>query len=200
MNRRKSLAIGGQILGASALAAVTARLFSHPNKDSIPQKRRFAWQINPEKCFACGRCASACVRKPSAAKAVNNIKACNNCVACYGHIADPYMESEKIDSEGKRVCPVDAVKRINLTGEIDGYFEYQQDHAQCIGCARCVRQCKAHNDEYASMFMIIRPDLCLGCNECSIAQKCPANAIERIPLEAASTFKHPLPENLSSYL
>ena len=200
MNRRKYLAIGGQVLGASILSALTVRLFSHPNKNALPQKRRFAWQIDPEKCVACGQCATACVRKPSAAKAVNNIKACNNCVACYGHIADPYMDSDKIDSEGERVCPVDAVKRINLTGEVDGYFEYQQDHSLCIGCAQCVKQCKAHNDANASMFLMIRPDLCLGCNECAIARKCPAGAIVRVPTEAATTFRHPLPENLPSFM
>ena len=39
------------------------------------------------------------------------------------------------------------------------------------------------------MFLIIRPDLCLGCNECSIATKCPAGAIERIPREPADDFR-----------
>ncbi|MBN2686521.1 MAG: 4Fe-4S binding protein [Pontiellaceae bacterium] len=194
MNRRKTLKIAGQLIGVSALGTLGARLFSAPAEDAVftTQKRRYAWQINPEKCTACGRCATHCVRKPSAAKAVNNLKACNNCVACYGHIADPDLESEMIDS-GKRICPVDAVQRFNLTGEIDGYFEYKQDHAKCIGCARCVKQCVKHNQELASMFMIIRPDLCLGCNECSIAKACPSQAIERVPLEAASTFQYPLP-------
>jgi ferredoxin len=31
------------------------------------------------------------------------------------------------------------------------------------------------------MFLIIRPDLCLGCNACSIADVCPSGAIERVP-------------------
>ena len=39
------------------------------------------------------------------------------------------------------------------------------------------------------MFMIIRPDLCLGCNACDIARACPHDAVERIPREAADAFR-----------
>lgn len=196
MNRRNMLRIAGQVFGASVLGALGIRIFSHPDKDAIPQKRRFAWQIDPGKCIACGRCATACVRTPSAAKAVNNFKACNNCVVCYGHITDLDIESEKIDSEGRRVCPVDAVKRVNLTGEVDGYFEYRQDHSRCIGCSQCVSRCAEHNGDRASMFMIIRPDLCVGCNECTIATQCPSDAVVRVPRENVSTFQYPLPDGM----
>jgi ferredoxin len=39
------------------------------------------------------------------------------------------------------------------------------------------------------MFLVIRPDLCLGCNECSIAVACPHDAIERIPREPVDDYR-----------
>ena len=39
------------------------------------------------------------------------------------------------------------------------------------------------------MFLVIRPDLCLGCNDCAIAAVCPHDAIERIPRESADDFR-----------
>ncbi|MBN2162697.1 MAG: 4Fe-4S binding protein [Pontiellaceae bacterium] len=189
MNRRKMLRYAGELLGAGSLGAMAWRIFSSPSEDAefIAQSRRFAWQIDPDKCRSCGLCATACVRKPSAAKAVNDQKKCSNCVVCYGHISDSHIASEKIDSEGQRVCPVDAVKRTNFSGGADGMFLYEQHHDECIGCAKCVKRCNEHGS--ASMFMIIRPDLCLGCNECAIATACPHNAVLRIPRESVDNYR-----------
>jgi len=179
----------GHLLGAAALTGAAARILSKPSEEAefIPQNRRFAWQIDPAKCSACGLCETACVRKVSAVKAVNDQKKCSNCVVCYGHINDNTVASEKIDSEGKRVCPVDAVTRKNFEGGVDGTFIYDQNPALCIACGKCVEACNGHGNN--SMFLIIRPDLCFGCNECEIAKVCPENAIERIPCEPVDTFR-----------
>lgn len=188
-SRRTFLNLAGHVAGGTALAGAGVRLFSPPAKDAefIPQARRFAWQIDPNKCLYCGRCETACVRKPSAAKAINDPKKCSNCVVCYGHITNKNIESDRIDSHGERVCPHDAVLRRNFCGGPDGMFLYAHDHGRCTGCSKCVKECTEKGT--ASMFMIIRPDLCLGCNECSIAAACPHEAIEHIPREPADDFK-----------
>ncbi|VGO14476.1 hypothetical protein PDESU_03038 [Pontiella desulfatans] len=188
MKRRNHLRIVGQLLGISVLGGAAARIFSPPSEDAefVAQGRRFAWQIIPGKCRHCGICETACVRKPSAVKALNDPKKCSNCVVCYGHITDTHIDSNKIDSEGDRVCPVNAVTRINFSGGADGMFLYAQDPKRCIGCGKCVKRCNHHGTE--SMFLAIRPDLCLGCNECAIALACPHDAIERIPRETVDDY------------
>ena len=189
MKRRKALRIAGQLLGASSLCGVGWRVFSPPAEDAdfIAQGRRFAWQVDPEKCEYCGLCETACVRKPSAVKALNDQKKCSNCVVCYGHITDTHIDSDKIDTEGERVCPVDAVARKNFSGGVDGMFLYSNDAKLCIACSKCVKRCNEHGTK--SMFLAIRPDLCLGCNECAIAVACPHDAIERIPREAVDDYR-----------
>lgn len=188
-SRRKSLETASHLLGIAALGGAVARIFSPPSKDAefIAQGRRFAWQIDPEKCQYCGACETACVRKPSAVKALNDPRKCSNCVVCYGHIADSKIDSDKIDSEGKRVCPVGAVERKNFSGGVDGMFLYTQDPKKCVGCGKCVKRCNEHGTK--SMFLVIRPDLCLGCNECAIAVACPYDAIERIPREPVDDYR-----------
>lgn len=187
-SRRNFMRIAGYAVGSATLAGATVRIFSPPAEEAefIPQARRFAWQIDPEKCQYCGLCETACVRKPSAVKAVNDPKKCSNCVVCYGHISDSKIESTKIDSDGKRVCPYDAVQRKNFSGGLDGLFLYSHDHAACTGCGKCVEACNVHGT--GSMFLAIRPDLCFGCNECAIAVACPHDAIERIPREPVDDF------------
>lgn len=188
-SRRNYLRRGGQLLGAALLGGAAWRAFSPPSDeaDFIAQGRRFAWQIDPDKCTSCGVCETACVRKPSAVKALNDPKKCSNCVVCYGHITETHIDSDKIDSEGNRVCPVNAVTRINFSGGVDGMFLYAQDPKLCIACGLCVKRCNNHGTE--SMFLAIRPDLCLSCNECAIAIACPHDAIERIPREAVDDYR-----------
>ncbi|MDF7824220.1 4Fe-4S binding protein [Pontiellaceae bacterium B12227] len=188
-SRRNYLRLGGQLLGAVTLGGAAFRLFSPPSEeaDFVAQARRFAWQIDPEKCTSCGLCETSCVRKPSAVKALNDPKKCSNCVVCYGHITETHIDSDKIESEGHRVCPVNAVTRINFSGGTDGMFLYAQDPKLCIACGQCTRRCNHHGTR--SMFLAIRPDLCLGCNECAIAVACPHDAIERIPREPVDDYR-----------
>lgn len=178
-----------QLIGATALGSAVWRIFSPPAEDAefIAQGRRFAWQIDPDKCLSCGLCETTCVRKPSAVKAVNDTKKCSNCVVCYGHITDTHIDSDKIESQGERVCPNEAVMRENFSGGVDGMFLYSNDPKRCTGCGKCTDRCNTYGTK--SMFLVIRPDLCLGCNECSIAVACPHDAIERIPRESVDDYR-----------
>ncbi len=189
IERKEFLRRSGHALGLGVLVSISARLLMKPSDDAdfIAQGRRFAWQIDPDKCQSCGLCATSCVRKPSAVKAVNDPKKCSNCVVCYGHITDSKIDSDQIDTAGERVCPVDAVSRKNFSGGVDGMFLYSNDPKRCIGCGRCTKRCNEHGSQ--SMFLMIRPDLCLGCNECTIAIACPHDAIERVPRESVDDYR-----------
>ncbi len=176
--RRKFIRFGGQLVGASLLGGAAWRVFtgSDPEAAFSQPKGPYVWRINPEKCTFCGLCETACVRKPSAVKAVNDQKKCSYCVACYGHISELSVASELIQSQGVRVCAHDAVRRVEFSGGKDGYHLYTIDDAKCTACGKCTKRCNQLGTK--SMFLIIRPDLCLGCNRCTIAAVCPEGAIE----------------------
>ncbi len=177
--RRSFLKTAGTAACGIALAGVAGRVISaHQKEETEGPKSRYVWQIDPAKCAFCDICETACVRTPSAVKAVNDQKKCSFCVVCYGHISNKQIESDKIMSHGERICPHDAVTRENYSGGKDGYFIYDIDHGLCTGCSKCAKECNAKGTK--SMFMIIRPDLCLNCNSCNIADHCPENAIDRL--------------------
>ena len=176
--RRKFLRLGGQFAGASVLGAAAWRVFTGCDPEAVFSQPvgPYVWRINPDKCTFCGLCESACVRTPSAVKAVNDQKKCSYCVACYGHLADLRVSSERIQDKGERVCPYDAVRREEFSGGKDGYHIYTIDDAKCTACGKCTKRCNQLGTK--SMFLIIRPDLCLGCNRCTIAAVCPDDAVE----------------------
>ena len=189
MNRRKFLHWLGRSLGLMTLGGIVWRVMTtkRPEAEFIQPSHRYGWQIDPEKCRFCSLCETACVRKPSAVKAVNDQKKCSYCVVCYGHISDRQIASNQINSHGQRICPYDAVERKRFSGGIEGYYLYTVDSKRCTGCGRCVSECNRHGSR--SMFLIIRPDLCLGCNDCSIAKVCPQQAVERVPMGAVDDFR-----------
>jgi electron transport complex protein RnfB len=187
-SRRDFLRKTGQLACAGFLGGIVYRVFADKSFDSEDQPQtRYAWQINHDKCTYCGQCETACVRKPSAVKAVNDQKKCSFCVVCYGHITNKLIESSKIETDGKKVCPHNAVKRKNYCGGLDGYYIYSVDDKRCVGCAKCVERCNFEGNQ--SMFLIIRPDLCLGCNDCDIAKQCPSQAIERIHISPEDDYR-----------
>ena len=186
VSRRGFLVQGGRAVAVAALGATTYRLVAGRSADSDFERppARYAWRIDPQKCTFCGKCEIACVRKPSAVKAVNDQKKCSNCVVCHGHLLDEDTPTEKIDTEGRKVCPYGAVSRRNFGGD---YYIYTIDDSYCVGCGKCAKRCD--DDGSQSMFLIIRPDLCLNCNQCNIALECPAGAIERIPLSPEDNYR-----------
>jgi electron transport complex protein RnfB len=178
--RRAFIQFGGQWIGTAVLGGVAWRVFSgaNPEAEFSQPKGPYVWRINLDKCTFCGKCETACVRKPSAVKAVNDQVKCSYCVACYGHLADLTISSDRIASEGRRVCPYDAVLRKEFSGGKDGYHLYTIDQDRCTACGKCTKRCNELGTK--SMFLIIRPDLCIGCNRCAIATVCPDHAIELV--------------------
>jgi Na+-translocating ferredoxin:NAD+ oxidoreductase subunit B len=187
-NRRKFIINAGRAACGLAIGGLAYRVVGSNLKSDEPGPvTRHAWQINLDKCTACGLCKTLCVRTPSAVKAVNDQKKCSFCVVCYGHISNDRIASDKIMSEGKRVCPVDAVKRNDYTHKPEGYFIYEIDDNLCDACGKCVERCTKKGTR--SMFLIIRPDLCTNCNSCNIAVRCPEKAVDKVFIGSEDDFK-----------
>lgn len=188
-DRRRFLRQVGRGLGAAFLAGTAGRVLLGAGRGSGQPPDRWVWWIDPNRCTFCGRCATACVRRPSAVKAVNDPKLCSNCVVCYGHIFNRNAPSDQIDLQPK-VCPLDAVRRTHFSGGLEGYYLYDIRPELCNACGLCARECNRHGSK--SMFLVIRPDLCLDCAECAIADDCPPGAIVRAPLGAVTDFRGPV--------
>jgi electron transport complex protein RnfB len=186
--RRNFLVNAGRVACGLVLGGAAYRVLSaYASEETAGPKSHWVWQIDPQKCAFCDKCEKSCVRKPSAVKAVNDQLKCSYCVVCYGHISDRYIASDKIDTEGRRVCPYDAVTRKNYSGGKDGYFIYDIDDKKCTGCGLCAKECNKKGTK--SMYMIIRPDLCLLCNNCNIADVCPEGAVEKLWFGPEDNFR-----------
>ena len=61
------------------------------------------------------------------------------------------------------------------------------DEDLCIGCAKCVAGCDAFGN--GSLQLQVSHDICVNCNECSIARHCPAEAFSRVPSGSPNIFK-----------
>jgi electron transport complex protein RnfB len=140
------------------------------------------WQIDPDKCIACGNCATYCVLVPSAVKCVHAFAMCGYCDLCTGFF-EPDPNALNTGAENQ-LCPAAAIERTFVE---DPYYEYVIDESKCIGCGRCVKGCAAFGN--ASLFLQIRHDRCANCNECAIAAACPAEAIRRVPAHAPYLLK-----------
>ncbi len=137
-------------------------------------KDDFVWQIDPDKCVHCGKCATACVLTPSAVKCVHTYAICGYCDLCSGYFV---KDAAKLDTGAEnQLCPSGAIKRTFVE---DPYFEYTIDESKCIGCSRCVYGCSSFGN--GSLYLQVRHDRCKNCNQCAIATACPADAFKRVP-------------------
>lgn len=132
------------------------------------------WQIDPELCTQCGLCDTGCVLQPSAVKAVHAYALCGYCNLCFGVYRDK-RTGDETSVENAR-CPVDALKRTVIEPP---YHEIAVDESACIGCALCVRGCNQFGN--GSLYLQIRHDRCVNCNQCALAHACPPGAIKRVP-------------------
>ena len=164
---------GGCLLGAGILLGGFA-------KES--QGKKYVWQIDPYKCIACGNCATYCVLEESAVKCVHAYAMCGYCDLCTGYF-EPEPKSLDTGAENQ-LCPTGAIKRSFVE---DPYYEYTIDEKLCIGCGKCVKGCNAFGN--GSLFLQVRHDRCVNCNECSIAASCPSGAFRRVPLEEPYIIK-----------
>ena len=102
------------------------------------------WQIDPDKCVGCGKCAINCVLDESAVKCVQCFDMCGYCDICTGYLATQYQQ---VDTAAEnQLCPTDAIVR-TLIEEKAGqrFYEYTIEVAQCIGCGVCVKGCALMN-------------------------------------------------------
>lgn len=146
------------------------------------EQTEMVWQIDPYTCAACGNCATYCVLEESAVKCVQVYEICGYCDFCPGYfepganVLEPGAENE--------LCPTGAIKRAFIE---EPYYEYTIDEPLCIGCAKCVEGCAAFGN--GSLFLQVRHDRCLNCNECSIAVACPSGAFRRVPADQPYLLK-----------
>ncbi len=132
------------------------------------------WQLDPNICIQCERCAVNCVLPHSAVKCVHSYSMCGYCDLCSGYL-QPGAKSRDTGAESQ-LCPSGAIKRSFVE---EPYFEYTIDEELCIGCGKCVKGCGSFGN--GSLYLQARHDRCLNCNECSIARSCPSGAWRRVP-------------------
>lgn len=147
------------------------------------RKKNTVWQIDPAKCVQCEHCATSCVLTPSAVKCVQSYPICGYCRLCFGYFQPnaPQLTS----AAENQLCPTDAIERLFVE---DPYWEYNIKEDKCIGCAKCVKACEMFGN--ASFYLQVRHDLCVNCNDCSIARQCPADAWSRVPADQPYKLKH----------
>ncbi len=185
LDRRKFLHQGARFSLALALGGAGVLAI----KNSSPEK--FVWQIDPFKCTQCGRCATDCVLHTSAVKCVHAYDLCGYCDLCGGY-SKPDANSLDTGAENQ-LCPTAAIKRKFIE---DPYFEYEIVEDLCIGCGKCVKGCTDFGN--GSLHLQIRHDICVNCNECSIARVCPSDAISRVPASKPYMIKGDFTQNTES--
>ena len=169
-SRRRFLREGFWVASLATLGAAAAAVLGKSRK----AKAKYVWQLDPAKCIACGNCATHCVLNESAVKCVHAYAMCGYCDLCSGYL-QPGAKSRDTGAESQ-LCPTGAIKRTFVE---DPYFEYWIDEELCIGCGKCVKGCSSFGN--GSLYLQVRHDLCLNCNECSIARSCPSQAYRRVP-------------------
>jgi electron transport complex protein RnfB len=210
IDRRGFLVGGVRVAGAIGLVGVAGLRAAWKG-----QPRDYLWQIDPDKCIACDKCQTQCVLDPSAVRAVQCYPLCGYCDVCTGYF--PTSDFELSTAAENQLCPTGAIKR-EFIEEQPGvrYFEYNidikrrlieeragvqyveytiNDEEKCIGCAKCVKGCALMN---GSLYMQVRHDLCVNCNECAIAIACPPQAFCRVPADRPVLLKRKAREALES--
>lgn len=172
-NRRDLLRLGAAAIATGTLGFATA---------SKRAEKQTVWQLDPNKCVQCGNCALNCVLSPSAVKCVHAYDICGYCKLCGGY---HQPNAEEIDTAAEnQLCPTAAIKRTFIE---DPFYQYTIDEELCIGCAKCVKGCASFGN--GSLFLQVRHDRCLNCNECAIAATCPADAFKRVPIDEPYLLK-----------
>ena len=138
---------------------------------------RLVWQIDPDQCIACDRCQTHCVLDISAVKSVQCFALCGYCDVCTGYF--PTRDFLLATGAENQLCPTGAITRRFIEAQAgERFFEYTINESLCIGCGKCVAGCRHMN---GSLYLQVRHDRCLNCNECAIAVACPTQAFRRLP-------------------
>jgi Na+-translocating ferredoxin:NAD+ oxidoreductase subunit B len=163
---------GACVAGLGVTVGLTARGRGH---------KQMVWQIDPELCTQCGNCATYCVLEDSAVKCVQSYAMCGYCDLCTGYLEPGRPLDTGAENE---LCPTGAIERNFVE---DPYYEYNIDEALCNGCAKCVKGCVVYGN--GSLYLQVRHDRCVNCNECAIAAACPSNAFKRVPVDQPYLLK-----------
>src|SRR3989304_3979491 len=179
-DRRRFLGRSERIVGALGFCG-SAGIFAVRKS----RTEKLVWQLDPDKCIACGNCETHCVLDDSAVKAVQCFELCGYCDVCTGYF--PIKDYDLETGAENQLCPTGAIKR-KFIEEKGGqrFFEYTIDESLCIACGKCVVGCKLMN---GSLYLQVRHDRCLNCNECAIAVQCPPQAFVRLPASAPNLMK-----------
>ena len=171
-DRRGFLRDGARVAGAIALGGTAGLVGIRAGRTD-----EYVWQIDPDLCMACGNCATYCVLDISAVKAVQCYPMCAMCDICTGYFDLGHVNRDT--GAENQLCPSGAIIREFIIEEAGARrFEYHIDEPRCIGCGKCVEGCAMMN---GSLYLQVRHDRCLNCNECSIAIACPTQAYRRVP-------------------
>lgn len=175
MKRRDFLRTGLRCAAGLAAAGAAAGVVRKATAETV-------WQLDPEKCVQCGRCATDCVLSLSAVKCVHAYDVCGYCNLC-GGFHRPTVKVKDTAAENQ-LCPVDAIERTYIE---DPYFQYSINESRCNGCAICVKGCGSFGN--GSLYLQVRHDRCVNCNECAIARVCPSGAFKRVPVDEPYLLK-----------
>jgi electron transport complex protein RnfB len=178
--RRDFLRRCGTIAAGGAAVTLAGLLL---RKAESGERSETFWQIDPAKCIYCGRCETECVLSVSAVKCMHANRVCGYCDLCGGYYRSNVKELNT--AAENLMCPAGAILRKFVE---EPYFEYTIDESLCTGCAKCAKGCNSFGN--GSLYMQIKQDLCTNCNECSIANVCPSDAIVRVPTVAAYDLKN----------
>ena len=172
LDRREFVRNGTRTAGAIVLAGFAGVLVGRKGRAD-----ETVWQIDPDVCTTCGNCATYCVLDESAVKAVQCYDLCAMCDPCPGYF--DLSHQERTTAAENQLCPTGAVLR-EFIAEQAGVprFEYHIEEGDCIGCGKCVEGCAMMN---GSLYLQVRHDRCVDCNQCSIAIACPSQAFRRVP-------------------
>jgi len=167
VNRRDVMRFSLNTIAGLTIGGVSGMLIKNAASEEM------VWQLDPNVCIQCEKCSTNCVLPQSAVKCVHSYSMCGYCDLCSGYLV-PGAVSRDTGAESQ-LCPTGAIKRTFIE---DPYFQYTIDEELCIGCGKCVKGCNSFGN--GSLYLQVRHDLCLNCNECSIAKSCPSQAYKRV--------------------
>jgi electron transport complex protein RnfB len=188
-DRRGFLADGVRAAGLFALGSAAGFVAGRRG-----QSDEMVWQLDPDKCIACGNCATYCVLDVSAVKCLNCFDMCGYCDICTGYFEVDYRTLDT--GAENQLCPTGAIVRKFIEEQAgQRFYEYTIDEPLCIGCGKCVKGCALMN---GSLYLQVMHDRCQNCNECAIAIACPSQAFRRVPASQPSLLKRTAAEALAN--
>lgn len=176
VNRRDFMRIGLHSIAGLTIGGLSGYLISNSSAEEM------VWQLDPNVCIQCEKCSLNCVLPFSAVKCIHSFSMCGYCDLCSAYL-QPGAKSRDTGAENQ-LCPTGALKRTFVENP---YFEYTIDEELCIGCGKCVKGCASFGN--SSLYLQVRHDRCVNCNECSIGRSCPSNAYKRIPAKTPYILK-----------